>query len=124
TEGEVEPASHTTGEGADTGPHEARETEPVGERLAPLLRLPPSQTGEPAEKDEVLRCREVGVDGGWLAGDGEESLRLGGVGVHIDIHDPDGAGVGAEQGGEDVDAGRLLGSVAAEQGEHLAPVDL
>src|SRR5699024_6477743 len=73
---------------------------------------------------EVLRCREVGVDGGCVAGDGEESLRLGGVGVHIDIHDPDGSGVGAEQGGEDVDAGRLPGSVGSEQSEHLAPVDL
>jgi hypothetical protein len=45
-------------------------------------------------------------------------------GDHVVAGDTDGAGIGGEQGGQDVDHGRLAGAVGPEQGEHDAGRDV
>jgi hypothetical protein len=68
-------------------------------------------------QQQVLLAGQQTVDRGELAGDADrlpDPVRVRG---EIVSGDRDGAGVGGDQGGEDVDGGRLAGAVRAEQGE-------
>jgi hypothetical protein len=115
--GEVEAALHTAGVGGGgllRGLGEVEALQQFGGDPAPLLL---GQVVQVRHEEHVLLAGDQAVDGGELPGDadrGAHGLRVGG---QVVTADPQVAGVGGDEGGEDLDGGGLAGAVRAEQGE-------
>ena len=73
---------------------------------------------------EVLPPGGLQVDPGPLGDQADGPAHPLGAGQHVDAGHAGLAAVGAGQGGEDLDRGRLAGAVGAEQAEHGAGLDL
>jgi hypothetical protein len=88
------------------------------------LGAPGVEVGEPRHHAKVLLAGEQSINRGELSSDADRGADLVRFGDDVVAGDANGASVGGEQGGEDVDRGRLAGAVGSEQGEHDAGRDV
>ena len=72
--------------------------------------------GEVGHQAQVLAAGEQLVDRRELPGDTDRGAHPGWLPSYVEAGDPDLAVVGGQQGGEDVDDGRLAGAVGSEEG--------
>ena len=101
------------------------EPDRVDELLDPLLPLAHAEAVELAEHPELLADGEHPVARLLPAGDHvHDPAELLGLGGNVEAEDPGGSLRREEQGGQDLDEGRLAGPVRAEQAEELARRDL
>ena len=114
---EVEATAHTAGVGGGG----LRRRIDQAESLEQIARAPPAleatEVVEVGHEDQVLLAGEQVVDRRELAGDADRGADDVGSSGRIVARDPNLAGVGADQGREDVDDGGLAGAVGAEQRE-------
>ncbi len=73
---------------------------------------------EVCHEEHVLFAGDEGVDGGELSGDADGGAYGLGVGGQVVAVDVEFAGVGGDEGGEDLHGGGLARAVRAEQSEH------
>ena len=81
--------------------------EELCQRLCPLPRGAPRQPTEPTDQQEVLLPGQTLVQRGELAGERDAGPNRFGFANHVVAEDPGRASVGARQGGEDPQGGRL-----------------
>jgi hypothetical protein len=79
-----------------------------------------AQVQQVGHQVQVLLAGQQVVDGGELAGDADGGTDGVGFGGDVAPCDADLAGVGFDQGGQDLHDGGLAGAVGAQQGEHGA----
>ena len=115
--GEVEPAPHAAGVRRRLLLGRVDQVELVEQLGGAAPALDAAQVVQVGHQDEVLLAGEQVVDGGELAGDADRGAYRVGVLGQVVTGDPDLAGVGADQGGQDLNRGRLAGAVGTEQGE-------
>ena len=119
--GQVEPPAHAHRVGhrrLGRRLHEIKTVEQYGDPPATLVAIEMTQVGHQAQ---VLRPRELPVDGRHLPGHADERanrIRLGGQVVAKNAYL---ATVRTEKGGENVDDGRLAGTVRARAGQTRYP---
>ena len=85
--------------------------------VRPAPALGPAEVVQVGHHDQVLPAGEQAVDRGELAGDADRGAHLLRVPVQIVAGHPDLAGVGGDQGGQDLHRRGLAGAVRAEQGK-------
>ncbi len=117
--GDVEAALHTAGVGGRGLLRGLGEVEARQQFGGDPPSLVPGEVVQVRHEEHVLLAGDQAVDGGELPRDADRGARrlwVGGEVVAPDA-DPAAAGVGGDQGGEDLDGGGLAGAVRAEQGE-------
>ncbi|OLT12899.1 hypothetical protein BJF78_23060 [Pseudonocardia sp. CNS-139] len=121
--GQVQPPAHAPGPARDRPAGRVLQAEP-GEQLTRAPHgVAARQVEQLADHDEVGEPGQLLVDAGVLAGEGDPTADLAGVAHHVEPRDPRGAGVRAQQRGEDPDQGGLAGAVGAEQAVHPSAGD-
>jgi hypothetical protein len=121
---QVQAAQHATGVGGRQLGGGLGQVEPLQQRGGAPPALAPVQVVQVGHQAQVLLAGEQLVHRRELAGDADrraDRVGLPGQVVTGDLHL---AGVGADQGGQDVDGGGLAGAVGAEQREDRALGDL
>ena len=118
--GEVEAAAHPARVGADQALGGIGEFELLEQLRRAHGRLALGKVVEPADHLQVLGPGQVFVDRRVLAGEADLRAQQARIALDVDPGDLGAAAVGAEQGREDADGGRLPRSVRAQQGQHAA----
>ena len=121
--GEVEPAAHAAGVGADLAVGGVGDPEALEQRVGARERLLARDLLQPREQAQVLAAGQAVVERGLLAGEGEAGARGRGLAHDVMACDERAAGGGGEQRREDPHGGRLAGAVVAQQAEHGARFD-
>ena len=122
--GQVQAAAHAAGIGGGRLPRYLGEVELFEQFGGAGHGALGVEVGEPRHHAKVLLAGEQSIDGGELSGDADRGADLVGFADDVVAGDANGASVGGEQGGEDVDRGRPAGAVGSEQGEHDAGRDV
>jgi hypothetical protein len=113
--GQVEPALHPAGVRHRQLLAGLDQVELLEQFVRPAPALGAAEVGQVGHHDQVLAAGEQTVDRGELTGDADRGADRLGVLAQIVTADPDLAGVGRDQGGQDLYGGGLAGPVRAEQ---------
>lgn len=119
----VEASLHPSGVPLDLAVARVGEVEAVQQFVGAALHGRAPHPVQPALEQEVLPAGGDRVGAGLLGDHADGSADPVGVAQDVVSGDGRGAGVGAGQGGEDLDGGGLPGTVGAEQSEDRAGLD-
>jgi hypothetical protein len=122
--GQVQAATHTSGVGGGRLPCCFGKVELFEQFGGAGLGALGVEVSEPRHHAKVLLAGEQSINRGELPSDADRGADLVRFGDDVVAGNANGASVGGEQGGEDVDRGRLASAVGSEQGEHDAGRDV
>ena len=80
-----------------------------------VVELAAGQAEQAAGEAQVLGRRHPLVEGGHVGEEADEAARVGAAAGDVAAEDPDRAGVGVREAGEDAQRGRLAGAVGPEE---------